>query len=86
MATVTAAVPTTNGSRYMQQLCKHWGHKFEVSFDPQGGRVALPFGPVAGVETDDGALREERHNLGGAEFDCFFNDPVHGRSFGNGHC
>lgn len=41
-----AVVPTASASRYLQQLCKHWGHKFEVSFDPQAGKVALPFGPV----------------------------------------
>ena len=39
MATATAAVPKANGSRYMQQLCKHWSHKFEVTFDAAQGRV-----------------------------------------------
>lgn len=38
-----ALVPTANGSRYLQQLCKHWGHKFTVSFDPHQGRI--DFGP-----------------------------------------
>jgi len=42
MATATAAVPTTNGSRYMQQLCKHWSHKFDVTFDKVQGRVGFP--------------------------------------------
>jgi hypothetical protein len=37
-----AEVATTNGSRYLQQLCKHWSHKFEVTFDPQHGTIALP--------------------------------------------
>ena len=41
-----AFVRTPNASRYLQQLCKHWGHKFEVTFDPAQGRIALPFGPV----------------------------------------
>jgi uncharacterized protein len=41
-----AIVPTASASRYLQQLCKHWGHKFDVTFDPHAGRVALPFGPV----------------------------------------
>ncbi len=39
-----AKVPTANASRYLQQLCKHWSHKFNVSFDPQAGSIALPFG------------------------------------------
>ncbi len=42
MATTTASVPTDSGSRYLQQLCKHWGHKFDVTFDAQRGTVALP--------------------------------------------
>lgn len=50
-----AVVPTAHASRYLQQLCKHWGHKFEVSFDPAQGRVNLPFGPVE-LMADDKAL------------------------------
>ena len=41
-----ATVATLHASRYLQQLCKHWGHKYEVTFDPSQGRIALPFGPV----------------------------------------
>jgi hypothetical protein len=37
-----ARVPTENGSRYLQQLCKHWSHNLEVSFTPQVGRVTFP--------------------------------------------
>lgn len=48
-----AIVPTANASRYLQQLCKHWGHKFEVTFDATVGRVALPFGPVELTAADD---------------------------------
>ena len=53
-------------------------------FDGKALPFALPFGSVAGVEADDGALGEERHNLGGSEFDRFFNDSVHGRALGYG--
>lgn len=42
--TITADVPTAHASRYLQQLAKHWAHKFEVSFTPQEGSIALPFG------------------------------------------
>ena len=38
----TVRVPTTNGSRYLQQLCKHWSHNLEVEFDAQQGRVVFP--------------------------------------------
>lgn len=44
MTRITAIVPTASASRYLQQLCKHWSHKFEVSFDAEQGRIALPFG------------------------------------------
>lgn len=45
-AATTAIVPTASASRYLQQLCKHWGHKFEVNFTPEAGRIALPLGMV----------------------------------------
>ena len=38
----TALVPTTNGSRYLQQLCKHWQHNLSVDFDAERGRVVFP--------------------------------------------
>lgn len=41
MAKTTAIVPTTHASRYLQQLCKHWAHKFEVDFTPEIGRINL---------------------------------------------
>lgn len=37
-----AQVPTTNGSRYLQQLCKHWSHNLTVAFTPQAGTVTFP--------------------------------------------
>ena len=40
--TSTALVPTANGSRYLQQLCKHWAHNLEVEFTPEQGRVTFP--------------------------------------------
>lgn len=51
--TLTAQVPTTHASRYLQQLCKHWSHKFEVEFDAEQGVIAFPMGPIrmaAGAE------------------------------------
>ena len=36
-----AEVPTESGSRYLQQLCKHWSHRFEVAFDAAQGTVRL---------------------------------------------
>ena len=39
-----AIVPTTHASRYLQQLCKHWSHKFAVTFDAASGHIPLPLG------------------------------------------
>ena len=38
----TARVPTPNGSKYLQQLCKHWSHNLAVSFDETRGSVVFP--------------------------------------------
>lgn len=34
-----ATVQTRNASRYMTRLCKHWSHRFEVTFDDTEGRI-----------------------------------------------
>lgn len=46
-ATRIARVPTANGSRYLQQLCKHWAHKMPVDFTSEAGTVSFPGGAVA---------------------------------------
>ena len=38
----TARIPTASGSRYLQQLCKHWSHNLAVEFTPQAGTVIFP--------------------------------------------
>ncbi|SOC37220.1 hypothetical protein SAMN05892877_10457 [Rhizobium subbaraonis] len=42
MTSSIARIETANASRYLQQLCKHWSHKFPVEFDAATGCV--PFG------------------------------------------
>ena len=37
-----AEVPTACGSRYLQQLCKHWSHNLQVEFTPEKGTVVFP--------------------------------------------
>lgn len=46
MPLTTARVATPHASRYLQQLCKHWSHKFAVDFTAEAGTVALPPGPL----------------------------------------
>ena len=42
MFETTAHVPTANGSRYLQQLCKHWSHNLKVEFTAEAGTVVFP--------------------------------------------
>jgi uncharacterized protein len=42
MAIVRGRAKTASGSKYLQQLCKHWGHKFEVEFSETRGQVRFP--------------------------------------------
>jgi hypothetical protein len=37
-----AMVPTSSGSKYLQQLCKHWAHNLAVEFTPERGTVTFP--------------------------------------------
>ncbi len=40
----TSRVATAHAQRYLTQLCKHWGHKFAVSYDDKRGAIELPAG------------------------------------------
>ena len=42
MESATASVPTSSGSKYLQQLCKHWSHNLTVEFTPDHGTVIFP--------------------------------------------
>ena len=37
-----ARVPTQNGSKYLQQLAKHWSHNLDVRFDAEQARIVFP--------------------------------------------
>lgn len=37
-----ADVATEHAASYMKQLCRHWSHKFPVSFDDREGRIEMP--------------------------------------------
>lgn len=52
MASLTATVLTPHASRYLQQLCKHWGHRFDAEFDATRGRV--DFGDDSDVQLSAG--------------------------------
>ncbi|WP_126176348.1 DUF2218 domain-containing protein [Tsuneonella rigui] len=42
MIASTAEVPTASGSKYLQQLCKHWQHNLAVQFDASRGTIVFP--------------------------------------------
>jgi hypothetical protein len=44
MSAAVTRVPTAHASRYLQQLCKHWAHKFPVEFTPTNGRIDMSAG------------------------------------------
>jgi hypothetical protein len=50
-----AVVGTEHASRYLQQLCKHWAHRFPTEFNADAGRIALPLGETC-LGADAGAL------------------------------
>ena len=55
-AQAVASIATANASRYLQQLCKHWSHKFVTEFDAAAGRIdfegaTLSLGAAAGTLT-----------------------------------
>jgi hypothetical protein len=70
MATSTAHVKTSSASRYLQQLCKHWGHKYPVEFDAKHGVITLPMGPVT-MDASPSELTVELEADEGAAFDRF---------------
>lgn len=51
-----ASVATGSASRYLQQLCKHWAHKFAVEFDATAGSVPFGNGGVLRMTATDEAL------------------------------
>ncbi|OJY66974.1 MAG: hypothetical protein BGP16_17295 [Sphingobium sp. 66-54] len=42
MNSALARVPTRSGSRYLQQLSKHWSHSLAVEFTAEHSRIVFP--------------------------------------------
>jgi uncharacterized protein len=51
-----ASVPTANGAKYLQQLCKHWSHRLEVDLSDRKGVVKFPAAVVALDAGEDALL------------------------------
>jgi uncharacterized protein len=59
MNSSTASVPTKSGSRYLQQLCKHWAHNLTVEFDAAHGKVIFPKDARGADWPGDGVFKME---------------------------
>ena len=55
MAIARGRARTASSSKYLQQLCKHWSHKFDVDFSPSRGQVRFP-SAVATMEANVDAV------------------------------
>jgi hypothetical protein len=56
MVSSTAKVPTASGSKYLQQLCKHWQHNLNVEFDASRGTIVFPRDARGASWTGDGTV------------------------------
>lgn len=61
----TATAATELGERYLQQLCKHFGHKVPARAENGEGRIEFPFG-VADLQATGTSLQL---SLGAANLD-----------------
>jgi uncharacterized protein len=76
-----AQVATAKPVPYMRQLCKHFGHKLDASFDDDSGYIQFDFGrcelqAVGGellltVSAADDADRERMENVVGSHLERF---------------
>lgn len=55
MPTSSTTLATARARTYLQQLCKHFGHKVPVDFTPDTGTITLPFGTCT-LRADDSTL------------------------------
>ncbi len=51
-----SSVPTTSGSRYLQQLSKHWSHSLDVEFTEEASKIRFPHDSRGASWPGDGYL------------------------------
>jgi len=66
----TATITTIEPARIILRLCKHWGHKFPVSYDDTQGRIELPLG-LCLLTAGDGKLTARLEGVSGADMARF---------------
>jgi uncharacterized protein len=72
-ASSIAMVPTNSGSKYLQQLCKHWAHNLAVEFTPERGTVTFPKNARGADWPEDGLVTMLAHE---AALECRINASV----------
>lgn len=83
MTTAVARAETAHASRYLQQLAKHWSHKFSVEFTAEAATIDLPMGRCA-LAADAQALDVTLTAGAGADMDRFKSVVVeHLQRFGH---
>lgn len=70
MTKSAAIVPTASATRYLQQLAKHWGHKYPVTFTPAEADITLPLGRCR-LTADAATLHVDLAPVEGANLDRF---------------
>lgn len=76
MVSSVAQVPTKSGSRYLQQLCKHWAHNMPVEFTSERGTVTFPRNARGADWPDDGVLTMVAH---AGTLECRIDASVEGQ-------
>ncbi|MBC2774464.1 DUF2218 domain-containing protein [Rhizobium sp. AQ_MP] len=72
MATSTTTVPTENGWKYLQQLCKHWAHKLDVELDEQNHKAVVKFPEAtASMQSDSSSLTVRIDTKDAAELETY---------------
>jgi hypothetical protein len=61
MPTSVSSVKTNHASRYLQQLCKHWSHKFTIEFNETAGKVPFNLETSLELKADASALLMTLH-------------------------
>lgn len=54
--TATGHAPCDKGGRYIQQLIKHWSHKFDTSYSEGRGEVHFSDSNHAGFDAREGGI------------------------------
>ncbi|MFN3209330.1 MAG: DUF2218 domain-containing protein [Roseovarius sp.] len=55
MPTLIGRIETEHGAKYLTQLCKHFAHKIDATWDGNHGRADFVFGPAI-MEADPQGL------------------------------